>query len=80
MLLANFHIRVALKLRTDSRGIKESTVLRRWVPWRRLCVSCRIGCIVTPAITPQSEDVERTVAIFWLLIPNVRDLPIYALL
>jgi len=43
-------------------------------------VSCRIGCIVTPAITPQSEDVERTVAIFWLLIPNVRDLPIYALL
>ena len=43
-------------------------------------VSCRMGCIVTPAITPQSEGVERTVAIFWLVIPNVRDLPIYALL
>lgn len=43
-------------------------------------MSCRMGCIVTPAITPQSEGMARTVATFWLVIPNIRDLPIYALL
>lgn len=43
-------------------------------------MSCRMGCIVTSAITPQSEVMKRAVAIFWLVIPNVRDLPIYALL
>jgi hypothetical protein len=71
MLFADFYVRVALKLPTDSGGIRKVHCTQSVSAEKRGCVCRRMGCIMTRAITPQSDDIERVVAIFWLAIPYV---------